>query len=414
MNDKQKTNGQDNVNYYKVRRSVFVAGFVVVFMCAAMSAFSVYAEDFVSITGASRSSVNLTLTIYQLVMAISGIFAGRIVDKKGARGLTLVGGLFYGIGLIIATYSHSLWQLYLGIGVIAGIGNGMQYNPVLNTALRWFPDKRGTISGLLLTAASLGPFLVTFAGTTFGLKGLAYVGILYIILSIICSFFMKKKPEDWLPEGYVPIVDKDDTEIAYKPNEMLKTGRFWLYILIFGIGASAGLMMISSLSSIAQTQLQKSAAFGASMVNVNSVANLAGRLIAGKACDKFGEKKTLAAILLINMLSLIALAYAYSTVGFIIALIFLGASFGAVLVAFPPLTTKTFGEKYSGSNYSLMFFGYALGSLIGPQLSSTFANYDAGIKTYKPSLIIASILALVGFILVLLVIFKDRTKEEVK
>lgn len=378
------------------RRLVFTAAFIIIFCCSASAAFSVFADTLVQATGATASQVALTLTIYQFFMAAFGILSGRIIDHSSPQKLMYVGGAIFGLGWFLGAFAHSLWFLYFSIGILAGTGNGLMYNPALLTTLKWFPEKRGTISGLLLGAASLGPLVLAKAGAwlcaTMGAKGLMPIGAAYLILVWLVGWLMAS------PE--TPAKTVDPTATAGKsPKEMLGSLTFWLMLALFAIACTAGIMLIGSLSSIAQVQLSLTPLVAANFVVVNTLANFFGRMITGRAVDRLGETRTLLVILCLTIVGLAGLRFAENTVIFTLFLIVLGASFGGVLVVFPTLTGKTFGAKFSGTNYGIMFFGYAIGALIGPQIATLTMRTGAGIHAYSGSYLVAIGVAVLGILI---------------
>ena len=390
------------------RKLIFTAAFFVIFVCSASAAFSVFSIPLQEATGGNASQVALTLTIYQFSMSLFGIISGRIVDKSGPKKLMYIGGLIFGLGWFMTAFVTSIPLLYLTCGLVGGAGNGLLYNPSLNTALRWYPEKRGTMSGVLLCAASVGPLVTAKAGAIlcdqFGIRGLTFLGISYLIIIWLVGFKMELPEKDWLPTGFSQVsANSDSNQKHYAPKEMLLTSKFWLLLLLFSIACTGGIMMIGTLSSIGQVQLGMTPVSAANLVAVNLLSNLCGRLIIGKLCDKWGELETLALIFVLTIISLIGLSFSYSLPIFIFFLIILGASFGGVLVVFPPLTSKTFGMKHSGVNYGIMFFGYSIGALLGPQIAARFVDPSLGIKAYHQAFIIATFVAIVGLVLALIV-----------
>ena len=390
------------------RKLIFTAAFFVIFVCSASAAFSVFSIPLQEATGGNASQVALTLTIYQFSMSLFGIISGRIVDKSGPKKLMYIGGLIFGLGWFMTAFVTSIPLLYLTCGLVGGAGNGLLYNPSLNTALRWYPEKRGTMSGVLLCAASVGPLVTAKAGAIlcdqFGIRGLTFLGISYLIIIWLVGFKMELPEKNWLPTGFSQVsANSDSNQNHYAPKEMLSTSKFWLLLLLFSIACTGGIMMIGTLSSIGQVQLGMTPVSAANLVAVNLLSNLCGRLIIGKLCDKWGELETLALIFVLTIISLIGLSFSYSLPIFIFFLIILGASFGGVLVVFPPLTSKTFGMKHSGVNYGIMFFGYSIGALLGPQIAARFVDPSLGIKAYHQAFIIATFVAIVGLVLALIV-----------
>lgn len=392
------------------RRLIFTAAFIIIFCCSASAAFSVFADTLVKATSATASQVALTLTIYQFFMAAFGILSGRIIDHSSPKKLMYVGGFIFGLGWFLGAFAHNIWFLYFAIGILAGSGNGLLYNPSLLTTLKWFPEKRGTISGLLLGAASLGPLVLAKAGAwlcaTMGANGLMPIGAAYLILIWLVGWLMAspETPEQTANQAAPVTTGKS-------PKEMMGSLNFWLLLLLFAIACTAGIMLIGSLSSIAQIQLQLTPIVAANFVVVNTLANFFGRMITGRAVDKLGETRTLLVILCLTIIGLAGLRFAENIAMFTIFLIILGASFGGVLVVFPTLTGKTFGQKFSGTNYGIMFFGYAIGALIGPQIATLSMNASAGTHAYYGSYVVAIGVAVVGILIDLFLIHQGIGKH---
>jgi len=394
------------------RKLVFTAAFVIIFCCSASAAFSVFSKPLQASTGGDAAQVALTLTIYQTFMAIFGILSGKIVDKSGPKTLMFVGGIVFGLGWALTAFASSIPMLYITTGLIAGAGNGLLYNPSLNMALKWFPEKKGTMSGLLLASASVGPFVLSKVGAILcekmGTQGFIYIGIAYAILVCLASFFAAVPEADWVPDGYTPAQQAAHHSTKdYTPVEMVKTSQFWMLLILFALSCTAGIMMIGSLSTIAQTQLGVDPIVASNFVAVNCIANLCGRLIIGRFCDKVGETKTLVGILIMTALALFGLKVAGNSIAlFTVCLILLGGAFGGVLVVYPPLTAKNFGMKNQGINYGIMFFAYAIGSLFGPQIAARFVNVNAGMMAYGNVYMVAIGVAIVDLILNFILIKK--------
>ena len=399
------------------RNLVFVGAFIAVWIVSAANVFTVFDKPLQEATGGSASQVALALTLYQTVMALFGILSGRIADKAGPKKLTFVGGAVFAAGWILTGFATSIPMLYLSYGLLAGAGNGLLYNPAINTALRWFPEKRGTMNGVLLCAASIGGIMLSKIGAVlndaFGQTGFIYIGVGFLILAWTAGVLVHPVPADWRPEGWDPdnAAGPAGKEVDYTPKQMVSTSTFWLMLVIFAIAATSGLMLIGKLSAIVQVQLGFDAVTAANFVMINTAANLVGRLTTGKLCDKIGEVPTLAGILTLTIIGLLGLSVSTSPVMFAVFLYLLGASFGGVLVAFPPLTSRQFGMKNFGINYGIMFFAYAIASLVGPQIASQLIDTTAGINAYQTAFYVAALVAAVGLVLLVFLYRIDRKKR---
>lgn len=401
-----------------VRNKVYIAACIAVFICAAANVFTVFAQPLQEATGGTSSQVALALTIYQTVMATFGIISGRIADRVGPRALTFVGGVVFAAGWALTAVAGSVPLLWISYGVIAGAGNGLLYNPALNAALRWFPEKRGTMSGIMLGVVSLGAMIMSKGGAAlserFGTRGFFVFAIAFLILSMAAGTQMRAPEPGWRPEGWDPGEVTGDvvTTREYSGLEMMRTGRFWIMIVLFALACTSGMMMIGSLSAIGQAQLGLTAIAAANLVVINAFANFVGRLSVGRLCDRIGELKTMAIILVTTIVALVGLRMPIARIAtdevsvtggtyamFVVFLCLLGAAFGGVLVVFPPLTSKAFGLKNAGLNYGIMFFGYAIGSFIGPQIAATLVRSDEGPAAYSFAFLVAMAVAALGLVL---------------
>ncbi|WP_428859089.1 OFA family MFS transporter [Bifidobacterium dentium] len=354
------------------RYGILSAAFVVMFFVASIALFSVFLTPLSEQHGWSKTDVSLSYSIFQTVMAVTGIFSGRISDRFGPRKVMIVGGLVFGSGWFLTGMATSIPMLYLCHGVIAGMGNGLVYNPTLTTAQRWFPDIRGKASGILLAAAAIGPAtlspIASFLSSTFGVStALKILGVTFWITITLGSLFVSPVPEGYRPKGWnppTPATSADNAEDdGFDWKAMLSSPRFYVLLLVYAAAATAGTMLVGALSSIAQYQVGQvgamtAAAFGAMVVSINTLSNFVGRL-----------------------------------------------AFGALLVIYPPLTGETFGTKHLGINYGIMFLGYALGAWIGPRIATSLFDETVG---YRNAFHAAAMITLIGLAVVLLLVTKVR------
>ena len=327
--------------------------------------------------GGGDSQISIAYTLQQLFAATLGILSGRAVDKIGPRIVIYLGGFLYGFGWLVGGLTTSVPMFYLFFGVVNGIGSGLIYNSSVATGLKWYPEKKGTMSGLLLMSASIGPFLtsrfgeILCNGLGLGAKGLSVIGAAYIVLVWAVGWIMTVPGKDWVaPPIPASVTNLEKADREYGPLEMMKTLRFWLMIVLMCLASMTGIMFVGALSGIAQAQLGVGTAAASWIVGISALANFVGRMGFGRVCDRLGEAKTVLIILVVTILSLFVMKNAFTIPLFITCLIFIGAAFGGVLVCFPPFTQKVFGMENSGVNYGIMFLGYASGSYFGPQIAA--------------------------------------------
>ncbi|MBT1170062.1 OFA family MFS transporter [Bifidobacterium sp. SO4] len=413
------------------RYGVLSAAFVVMFFVASIALFSVFLNPLSEQHGWTPAEVSLSYSIFQTVMAVTGIFSGRISDKFGPRTVMLVGGFVFGLGWFLTGMADSLPMLYICHGLIAAVGNGLVYNPALTTAQRWFPDIRGKASGILLAAAAIGPAtlapVANALSSAFGVSNaLRILGVTFWVTITLGSLFVQPAPADYRPKGWnPPVADKpaaatasgasgasavSDDDGSFDFKAMLASPRFYVLLAVYAMAASSGTMLVGAVSSISQEHVgavgtMTAAAFGAMAVSISTISNFLGRLTFGALYDKFGAFKCLSIMLVVTALAMVAMSFAYNAAFFVVCVIVLGFAFGALLVIYPPLTGETFGTKHLGVNYGIMFLGYALGAWIGPRLATGLHSETYG---YRMAFYAAAGITLLGLVIVLLLAARVR------
>ncbi len=394
------------------------------------------------------SDTNLALPS-QLVLAffaIATILAGRVQDKIGPRWVATAGGIMLGIGLFIASTATNLAVFTIGFSIIGGLGIGTAYVCPIATCVKWFPDKRGLITGLAVAGFGAGALVFTpvaqsFMASSGVMKTFLYLGIIFFIAVVIGAQFMKVPPAGYKPAGWNPpapaagaaTVSKTD----YTWTEMLAKPQFWLLWLTYFAGCTAGLMIIMNVSNIWQSfsllDLVKNAPkipvsnykdiltqAGAAVMTV-SVLNAIGRIVWGKVSDSLGRKTTLVVMFLYCGIIMLLLNVLSSYALFIFGVASVGFCFGGFLALYPAVTADFFGTANVGVNYGFMFTAYGAGGLFGPWLAPKLMQlvqkvpYEAVDKagaisekmfnagSYVTSFIIAGIMCLISIGLMLAV-----------
>src|SRR5690242_9605699 len=192
------------------RWTIAIAGVFMQVALGAVYAWSVFRIPLAKQFGWSISEVTLTFTISIFVLGIAAFFGGLWLNRKGPRVVALTGGALYGLGVFLASFSaHRLWWLYLSYGVIGGIGLGFSYIVPVAVLVKWFPDRRGLITGIAvggfgagaLVTAPIATRLIQRVGV---LQTFAYLGIAFLIVTVAAGYFMQNPPENWKPAGWTP------------------------------------------------------------------------------------------------------------------------------------------------------------------------------------------------------------------
>src|SRR6202163_3352164 len=188
---------------------IATAGVFLQIALGAVYAWRVFRVPLAKQFGWSISEVTLTFTISIFVLGISAFFGGLWLNRKGPRVVALTGGALYGLGVFLASFSHNLSWLYLSYGVIGGVGLGFAYIVPVAVLVKWFPDRRGLITGIAVGGFGAGALITAPVATrliqTVGvLHTFAYLGIAFLIVTVISGSFMQNPPEGWKPEGWNP------------------------------------------------------------------------------------------------------------------------------------------------------------------------------------------------------------------
>src|SRR6201988_297461 len=189
---------------------IAVAGIFMQIALGAVYAWSVFRTPLANQFHWTISEVTLTFTISIFVLGVAAFFGGLWLNRKGPRVVAITGGVLYGLGVFLASFSaNKLWWLYLSYGVIGGVGLGFGYIVPVAVLVKWFPDRRGLITGIAVGGFGAGALVTAPVATRLiqnigVLKTFAYLGIAYLVIAIIAALFMQNPPEGWKPEGWRP------------------------------------------------------------------------------------------------------------------------------------------------------------------------------------------------------------------
>lgn len=388
------------------RWRVFAGVWIQSLFTSATAFFSLFALPLTTQFGWSSSDFSMAYTIYMFVYCAMGFAGGLLAEKLQPRTAVYLGLVFFASGWFLTGFASTLPQLYIFYGIMAGAGAGTIYPACLPTALKWFPDKSGSISGLVQAGASCGPFIMSpiaqWLISTYGAQSACRIlSVVFLIGVGSVAWMIVPCPEGWLPEGWTPSGERKK-ELGgrnYNTKEMVETPVFWIMLLIFIFANAAGTMMVSATSPIAQKQIGQSAMTAAMCVSIMTLANMCGRIGFGFIYDRLKGWNSLILVLVLNALSMCMLTVAESLVYFIICISLVGFSFGGLLVVFAPIVRNVFGSKFYNRNYGLIFIGYGIGAFIGPKLSAGF--YDST-GSYVAGYIGSAVLALLAVALVFL------------
>lgn len=372
----------NNWNDLKKKRWLFLFLFCAINFCTgALYIWSVFAGPLAvrlnELNGSSFTASDLG-QVFGLAAGVTPFLmlaGGFINDRLGPKLVVIVGGAMVGLGYIICGLSSSLTMLYIGYGLCVGIGTGMVNGCTINSAVKFFPDKKGFAGGLVTASLGIGAALLPFAINglieVFGISSTClYFGIFSGVFIPLCAAFTDKCP-DHFADSFVSL-SSGSKHIGIETNwvGMLKSPLFIPLFALFITGSTMGLMLISSLAGIAQNQIGLGLGAAATAVSVISVANTIGRFVSGTVSDKFGRVQTLIVMLVLALAGFVLLtqANASKVSFFFIGIVLIGLCYGAFIGTYPSLVADEFGSKHNSVNLSLMFLGYSVGGFAGPAL----------------------------------------------
>ncbi|MBN2214873.1 MAG: OFA family MFS transporter [Bacteroidales bacterium] len=404
-----------------MNRGLVVVGAILIQLAlGAIYAWSVFTPSLVA-AGWSKENTQWVFAIGLASFAIFMVYAGKKLGTWGPQKLSLIGGGVLGLGYLLAGLlgGTSFWMLLIFIGLVGGAGIGFAYVVPIAVGMRWFPDKKGMITGLAVAGFGFGAMLwVKLAGewgnliASLGLSNTFTIyGIAFALMVIIGALWMKFPPADWKPAGFEAKQASDAKTASVKEftsSEMLGKIQFYLVFLTFVFSAGAGLMSIGlmklypmeALQKSGLTDMEASAVAGTAMAVFFSLANGLGRIIWGLISDRLGRKNSI--IIMTATQGIIVILFTYMAGTEI--LLYLGATligfnFGGNFALFPTITADTFGAKNVGQNYPFVFLAYGVGGILGPILGGKMGD----LGNFPLAFTISGIAVLTGTILTILV-----------
>ena len=353
----------------------------------AVYAWSVFVNPLISQMGWSRTQTALPFIVTVGVLFIGTLVGGRIQDRIGPRPVVLAGGIIYSVGVMLASLVSTpdqLWLLVLTYGVVAGLGLGVGYIVPIAMLVKWFPDKRGLITGIAVAGFGAGALITApVANRLMVADDVSQVflplGLAYLVATILGGAFFRNPSA-----GYrVPGFDGSRARVAgtahsFKLGEALRTPQWYRLTAILALNVTAGIALISQAAPAAVEITGMSAASAASLVGVFAVFNGAGRVVWGWTSDFIGRMRAFSAIFAVQVLCFALLPGAMSVTLFVVlgSLVYLcyGGGFGTM----PATAADFFGPDNAGGIYGAMIVGWSIGGVVGPLVIAAIADATGG------------------------------------
>ena len=396
-----------------------IVGVIVLLFAGLVYAWSVLSTPIAAeFTGWTKAQLSLTFTLVMILFCIGSLLCGLLAGKLSAKNAVRVSAVLFLAGFFIASRCQSPITLYLGFGLLCGLASGLAYNGVMSTMVKWFPDKPGLISGVLLMGFGGGSFLIGKlyqAWTPAGIGGwrtsFVVLGILCCVVLAVCSFFFVAPGADFtVPAG------KGGRAVAapredIKPAVMLKRPAFWLYYVWAIAVSAAGLALISQASGVVwEASADQTAASVATIVGLISICNAVGRVLFGGMYDKFGRSLSMQLVNGLFILTSVVLLLAMSSRSVVVVII--GFVIGGLAYSGVTPTNSAFCRAYFGPTSYPVNFPLINSNLIFASFGSTISGalYDAS-GSYSSTFFLIIGLAVAGILCSLAISAIDRKRK---
>ncbi|HEP1250015.1 major facilitator superfamily protein [Streptococcus pyogenes] len=389
------------------RYIIATAGILLHLMLGSTYAWSVYRNPILQETGWDQAPVAFAFSLAIFCLGLSAAFMGNLVEQYGPRLTGTVSAILYASGNMLtglAIDRKEIWLLYIGYGVIGGLGLGAGYITPISTIIKWFPDKRGMATGFAIMGFGFASLLTSpiaqWLIETEGLVATFYLlGLIYLIVMLFASQLLIKPTA-----AEIAILDKKRLQNnsylieGMTAKEALKTKSFYCLWVILFINITCGLGLISVVAPMAQDLTGMSPEMSAIVVGAMGIFNGFGRLVWASLSDYIGRRVTVILLFLVSIIMTISLIFAHSSLIFMISIATLMTCYGAGFSLIPPYLSDLFGAKELATLHGYILTAWAIAALTGPMLLSITVEWT---HNYLLTLCVFIVLYILGLMVAL-------------
>jgi OFA family oxalate/formate antiporter-like MFS transporter len=401
------------------RWAIAAAAFCMQLALGAVYAWSVFLNPVINSYHIERVWANATFSVVLLALGVVAGFGGYLNNRFGPRLVATTGGVLYGLGTLLAGFvppaPGNLYLLYLTYGIIGGAGIGLGYIVALAMLIKWFPDRRGFITGLAVAgfgagAALTGPIAANYLLPPLGLnQTFLYLGIAYLVIVVIAAQFFRVAPDGYTPEGWTappPRQEEIQATRNYTLLEALTSPKWYLLWFILALNVTAGAALISVASPLAQKFTLVTASVAAALVVTIAIFNGAGRLFWGWLSDFIGRPYAFLGIFVTQILCFALMPLIGNFALLFIPASLIGLCYGGGFGTMPAFAADTFGPRNAGTIYGAMLTAWSAGGILGPILITSFGTTAS--PDYVTPLYIIAVIMLISCALPLAARFLAR------
>jgi OFA family oxalate/formate antiporter-like MFS transporter len=383
-----------------------LGGLLMTLALGTLYAWSVFVTPLENEFGWKRAQTSSVFTFAVIMFAASLLLAGRLQDRFGPFWISLTGSILVSLSFLLFAHTYSLYSLYFFYGVLGGIGLGFGFGTVVPVMAKWFPDRTGLAIGLALAgfgggSAVFGSYANLVLFPRFGWRTSCMIlGGIFFAMTMTGAFLLRNPTVSRQPTDHIPAFSTATARHQFTPGEVLRTPGFYLLWIGFGLGSTAGLMVISQLIPFANSQGIASATLATLGLVVGAFGNVSGRVLSGWLSDIIGRLNALRVVLAISSIAMPALYWVGAHLAALYVLIFVVYfCYGAQASVIPSTVADFWGTRYAGTNYGSIFTAWGFAGILGPTIGGVlFDRY----KNYGVAFYAAAALAVVALICVLI------------
>jgi OFA family oxalate/formate antiporter-like MFS transporter len=353
----------------------------------------------------TNTDTSWTFSLNMCFCGLSAAWGGVNLARLGPRKLAVTGGVLFAAGYALAAVAlaaKSLVLLYLGYGVVSGIGIGLGYVTPMSTVIKWFPDKRGLLTGIVAMGFGLGAFVLSVVLAPLLMRLLdrnltllfAALGAILGSVAIGSASVLRNPPEGYLPGGHVPAAQKTrvagpydtaEEEADLPLKEYLLADQYAIMWLLFFLNIAAGISVISFLSPLYQDvwrldhpNLERSvlAGYGAALIAISSLFNGVGRILWSAASERLGRINTFRLLFASQMVVFGILMTEHNPWVFAVLVCYVLSCFGGGFAIMPSMVTDVYGTKRMSRVYGVILTAWSAAGILGPLvIASLKDNY---------------------------------------
>ena len=406
------SNTQKNIN----RWYIAIAGILMQLCLGTVYGWSVFSKPLANLNGWNITEVTLAFTIAIAAVGLSAAFGGMLLEKIGPRHLSLLGGVLFGLGTILTGFAvgkSSLWLMYVTYGVIAGTGIGMGYVTPISVLVKWFPDKKGLITGLAVMGFGFGAFfMTTFTPNlieSIGVSSAFYLlGLIFFIIIVISSRYMINPSSNSDKETVGGKNKNKKTEMAVTLSDAVKMKEFWILWLMLFINISAGISLISQASPMVEDIYGQTAVAAGAIIGIFSIFNGLGRLFWSGISDIIGRKTVFIILFATQAVVFLIIPHVSSLIVFVILACYIYSCYGGGFATMPAFAADVFGEKNIGPIYGWILTAWSAAGVAGPIMYSKIREIT---QSYSQALSITGIILVAALLLPIFITGKSAREK---